>query len=539
MKLLKRTALAFLTVFVLVTAAYASTNEYSTYKVTGGNLLFHKSSRTIAACDGDVEKLVIPARIDGIMVTSIGKQAFAGVESLTSVKFPNSASAISIGDEAFAGCKNLTDVKLSNSVTSIGSRAFWECESLTSITISDNVTSLEEGLFAHCSSLESVTIPDGVKFMGKKLFFDCKSLLNVTIPNGVKSVGDETFSGCENLISVEIPKGVGLVRRYTFAGCESMESVTIPNSVTAIGDNAFAVCKSLTEIQIPDSVTSIASNVFAGCAHLTSVELPDSVTSIGDNVFSGCIRLTEIRVDADNANYLSADGVLFNKKQTALLCYPAKRAATSYQIPSKVTTLDEIAFVGATNLISVMIPHSVTAIDGSAFSGCTNLTSVSISNSVTTVGENAFEQCDNLRDVYYAGSEAQWKKIDGISDSPLSAESVTVHYSSFGPELRIPYPPIVQGHTVGKADLKKLTEISIPVSMSASAPTSVKVCVPFFDGGGRFLGAGFTMTDVKKDTDSVAVPVTDNVSGAQKFSVIIMNADSLPMISALSFDVGA
>lgn len=37
-------ALLFLTAFALITAAYAASNKYSKYTVTGGSILFHKAS---------------------------------------------------------------------------------------------------------------------------------------------------------------------------------------------------------------------------------------------------------------------------------------------------------------------------------------------------------------------------------------------------------------------------------------------------------------------------------------------------------------
>lgn len=46
--------------------------------------------------------------------------------------------------------------------------------------------------------------------------------------------------------------------------------------------------------------------------------------------------------------------------------------------------------------------------------------------SVEYIGTDAF--CDStVRDIYYQGSEADWKKIDNKADIPLGA---VIHYSS-------------------------------------------------------------------------------------------------------------
>ena len=86
------------------------------------------------------------------------------------------------------------NVVIPNGVTSIGKYAFWGCSSLTSVTIPDSVKSIGDSAFWGCSSLESVTIPNSVTSIGENAFYKCSSLTSVTIPNSVKSIGDSAFS---------------------------------------------------------------------------------------------------------------------------------------------------------------------------------------------------------------------------------------------------------------------------------------------------------------------------------------------------------
>ncbi len=359
-------------------------------------------------------------------VTSIGWDAFDGCTSLTSVTIPDSVT--SIGRSAFYDCRSLTSVTIPDSVTSIGGSAFYDCRSLTSVTIPNGVTSIGAWAFYNCRSLTSVTIPNGVTSIGSYAFYRCRSLTSVTIPDSVTSIGDGAFSNCKSLTSVTIPGSVTSIGQHAFQGCTSLTSVTIPDSVTSIGEYAFDGCTSLTSVTIPDSVTSIGDFVFSNCKSLTSVAIPDSVTSIGDSAFSYC------------------------------------RSLTSVTIPDSVTSIGGDTFRDCTSLTSVTIPDSVTSIGDGAFASCTSLTGIwvaegnndyssdasgvlfnkdkitlvqcpgtfreyTIPDSVTSIGESAFYDCSSLTDVYYAGSEAQWKAISISSNRNDDLLTANIHYN--------------------------------------------------------------------------------------------------------------
>ncbi len=207
----------------------------------------------------------------------------------------------------------------------------------------------------------------------------------------VTSIGIWAFDWCESLTSVTIPNSVTSIGQEAFRLCSSLTSIRIPDSVTSIGEHAFSQCSNLTNITIPNSVTNIGDAAFAYCRSLASVTIPDSVTSIGGNAFSGCTSLKSINVVDANTAYCSVNGVLFNKDKIELTIYPGGKTEASYTIP-----------------------NSVTSIGDSAFSRCTNLKSVAIPDSVKSIGKYAFYDCTSMTDVYYSGSEAQWKNISGV-----------------------------------------------------------------------------------------------------------------------------
>lgn len=189
--------------------------------------------------------------------------------------------------------------------------------------------------------------------------------------------------------------------------------------VTRIANEGFAGLDKLDQITIPDSITSIGAGAFAGCNKLTSIHIPASVSSIESNAltFFGCTKLTEILIDENNSYYKSVDGVLYNKNQTIILCYPIGNTEASFTIPGTVIEIGNYAFYRSNltevelpstlevigeyafyncKLNSLTLPSTVKTIKKASFYNCIDLTSVIIPETVTIMGEDVFGSCDDL-----------------------------------------------------------------------------------------------------------------------------------------------
>ncbi|MGN0469147.1 MAG: leucine-rich repeat protein, partial [Acutalibacteraceae bacterium] len=227
-------------------------------------------------------------------VTSIGRYAFYGFESLESVTIADSVT--SIADRAFQYCSKLESVTLSNNLTYLGENAFGGCSALKSIVIPESLTEFGYWNFADCTSLESVTLPETLEEIGTGAFSGCFALKGISIPENVKQIGNSAFYICKSLTSVTIPDSVISIADRAFQYCSKLESVTLSNNLTYLGENAFGGCSALRSIEIPESLTKFGYWTFADCTSLESITLPESFEEIGAGAFSGCTALKEINV---------------------------------------------------------------------------------------------------------------------------------------------------------------------------------------------------------------------------------------------------
>ena len=194
----------------------------------------------------------------------------------------------------------------------------------------------------------------------------------------------------------------------------------------------YDVVYDIKKVVFKGNITSISDGAFVG-SDIETLEIPASVTSIGENPFGINDFLSSINVAAGNQSYASQDGVLFNKSMTELLLYPTAKKDKSYTVPDSVKAIGNGAFGNCNNLTDVTIGDSVTVIGVGAFADCYRLDKVTLGNSVQYINDwafadsglasitlphwiqfieySAFDGCD-LTDVYYLGTEEEWKSLE-------------------------------------------------------------------------------------------------------------------------------
>ena len=103
------------------------------------------STAVIQSYQGDDIRLVIPAILDGHIVSGFSGTGFTRSVDLQELSIPGTVSTIPMG--TFIACVRLQKLTLREGVRSIGSKAFHMCMSLETVTLPASLTSIADDAF--------------------------------------------------------------------------------------------------------------------------------------------------------------------------------------------------------------------------------------------------------------------------------------------------------------------------------------------------------------------------------------------------------
>ena len=234
---------------------------------------------------------------------------------------------------------------------------------------------------------------------GGNIYYGLKEFETIDENNHIISVKRwEITKSDKSVVSADIPaviEGVNIeaIGAGAFFENTELKSVKISEGITDICASAFSGCENLSSLELPKGLKNIDVWAFYRCKSLESVDIPASVEFILTGAFGGCIKLKSLNVESENKEYMSVDGIVFNKDKTSLVIYPAGLYATEYKIPEGIVSTYAQAFNGTAYLKKVILPDSMKVITNQPLTGCESVTSVEIPKTATELDTFAFARC--------------------------------------------------------------------------------------------------------------------------------------------------
>ena len=192
----------------LVTKAYVPEGSLSAYRATECWSRFCNMNGYVGNSVNPAPPTEYDIAFDGLYFNILDGDELRGVvtyrEKLDGKPVPSYS-----GDVEIPSSISINDFDID--VVTIGAEAFAECEGLTSVTIPETVYGIAKDAFRNCSSLNTISIPANVNYLGMRAFKNCKNLESVEFETTDDPiyfsndynvygyiVGDQ-FSECDNL----------------------------------------------------------------------------------------------------------------------------------------------------------------------------------------------------------------------------------------------------------------------------------------------------------------------------------------------------
>lgn len=345
-------------------------------------------------------------------IYALGDRVFAD-SGLTSLTLNSNLQFI--GNGAFQGTK-VKKLALKGKVTYIGNRVFADCRKLKVISIPASVKGINTGAFNNCTSLRAINVASGNKkyaSAGGVLYNKDKTLLiqyplhkgssSFHVPGSVTKIRKNAFSGNDYLQSVTL--SAATIEDYAFYGMSRLRSVTLRSGVKAIGYNAFYMSNGIRTLVLPDSVEKIGGYAFEGLK-VSRIHIPSRLRQLGTGAFRDCNNLKEF-TGSGSSSYTVKEGVLYNKRMTDLIQYPAKKTAKTFTVPDSVKTVRAWAFNRQAYLTKLFFGKNLRSLGYNAIYDAKKLKSIVFeTKKLGYYSSSGVKECDNLAVIvgpnYYA-----------------------------------------------------------------------------------------------------------------------------------------
>lgn len=280
-----------------------------------------------------------------------------------------------------------------------------------------------------------ITLHDNLYSISMKMFGTENTTKVLTIPKSLKKLTDERtynsvlLSGFSNLEEIKLSADNPYFKL--------INGVLYNNDVTKM--LWFPIALNVTEFQIPETVTLVDNDQLIMQKNLTKLFVPKNcmlydIWSFGgeytiyyeEPIGKECPKLKAFVVDEQNPYYSSSDGVLFDKKATKLIMYPACKTEKTYRIPSNVI---EATFPNENHYLKeLVIPENLNIFDLQR-----------VFESYTYYG-NSLLRYDALEKITVASGNERYFSVDGVlyENSSLGVQLIIYPRGKKSKELNLP-----------------------------------------------------------------------------------------------------
>lgn len=278
----------------------------------------------------------------------------------------------------------------------------------------------------------------------------------------------------------------------------TVDDPDIPKSINYKGSNyqvtefvIYSDTGHLKKLRLPEGIQKVILNELSNHSDLEELHLPKTLESINAGFCYSMKNLKKIvfagqETDYENDFYQLKDGVLIDKKNQQLLCYPAASPERiGYTVPDGIKTVVGGCFANVKNLENITMSSTVKEVYGGAltsaniksidfknveafgvssmfrvecFDKCKRLETVKIGSKMKT-GSTPFYENDSLKNIIVAEGNPYFHTEDGILFGRTDAGKTLICYPAGKTEDEYIIPEdtqVLSSYSFSMCNLKKL-----------------------------------------------------------------------------------
>ena len=289
--------------------------------------------------EGEDKVLNVPAEVEGIPVTCIGKTSISS-SGLREVTIPEGVRKLE--RKAFYFCYDLQKITLPGSVEVVGDNIIYQCIALKEVILTgdSSAISVKDGVLFDADGKTLIKYPNG-----KGRFYE--------VPEGTETIGYGAFMGAD-LVEIVFPETLKAIGNYAFENCDKLRALDLPASLERIGAGAFGVDHTF-EIGSDEEEEPVLGTVTFG----------PNLRSVGKEAFRQR-KVVSFAVDPGNETFSAVNGMLASRAGDVLILCPMEIGG-SVVVPEGVVGISSGIFADLPSDSTFVLPDSLTRITVDSF----------------------------------------------------------------------------------------------------------------------------------------------------------------------------